>query len=402
MPHRDADMHGIGDIYPIVRFLRISPLHDYKVWNRLFARRHAKSLERVNLLLRAFVLRRTKHMQVPCESGAGTRPLLALPEKAVRVEQVPMSAEERKMYDALYSCVRERVVRKLGGHFQNTLVLIKRLRQMCISAELLPPDLRAALRAGGDSVAALLDKLGASGIDRIKALVDDHIGDECPAWRTSLAATIRRAPLRAGTYSIRAAPRPRSRSAIDTCPICQALCTAAQLLAPEALREWSAGPTAQRVVLSSKLQHVVRLVEKAEGSVVVFSNFVPPLAMLAAAFKERGVAAAVLQGSMSREQRGVAVTQLQSGKVRVLLCSLACAGTGITLTAAHTVVMVDPWWNPAAEDQAIDRVHRIGQPRKVEVIRLVAQASVEAKMISLQEQKRDVMRGALCATTDRK
>lgn len=96
-------MHGIGDIYPIVRFLRISPLHDYKVWNRLFARRHAKSLERVNLLLRAFVLPRTKHMQVPCESGAGTRPLLALPEKAVRVEQVPMSAEERKMYDALYS-----------------------------------------------------------------------------------------------------------------------------------------------------------------------------------------------------------------------------------------------------------------------------------------------------------
>ncbi len=77
--------NGIGDIYPIVRFLRISPLHDYKVWNRLFARRHAKSLERVNLLLRAFVLPRTKHMQVPCESGAGTRPLLALPEKAVRV-----------------------------------------------------------------------------------------------------------------------------------------------------------------------------------------------------------------------------------------------------------------------------------------------------------------------------
>ncbi|MHB1844068.1 MAG: helicase-related protein, partial [Deltaproteobacteria bacterium] len=74
----------------------------------------------------------------------------------------------------------------------------------------------------------------------------------------------------------------------------------------------------------------------------------------------------------------------------VFLISLRAGGTGVNLATADTVLLYDPWWNPAVEDQAVDRVHRIGQSRDVSVYRLVARGTVEEKILELKQRKRDV------------
>jgi SNF2 family DNA or RNA helicase len=106
-----------------------------------------------------------------------------------------------------------------------------------------------------------------------------------------------------------------------------------------------------------------------------------------------------LDGSMSAQARQVQIDRFQaSGATPVFLLSLKAGGTGLNLTGADTVVHFDPWWNPAAEAQATDRAHRIGQTRTVTSYRLVCAGTVEEKVLALQEEKRALLAGVLEAS----
>src|SRR5438876_7933861 len=95
--------------------------------------------------------------------------------------------------------------------------------------------------------------------------------------------------------------------------------------------------------------------------------------------------------------RATPVNRFQSGAVPVFLISLKAGGTGLNLTAADTVIHYDPWWNPAVEDQATDRAHRIGQAKPVFVYKLVAQGTVEERMLELQQRKKALAAGIYAA-----
>jgi SNF2 family DNA or RNA helicase len=100
------------------------------------------------------------------------------------------------------------------------------------------------------------------------------------------------------------------------------------------------------------------------------------------------IARVMLTGETPVAKRPAIIERFQTGEVPVFLISLKAGGTGLNLTAADTVVLYDPWWNPAVEDQAIDRAHRIGQDKPVFVYRLVAEGTVEERMMHLQARKR--------------
>ncbi|EOD08047.1 hypothetical protein EMIHUDRAFT_414962 [Emiliania huxleyi CCMP1516] len=105
--------------------------------------------------------------------------------------------------------------------------------------------------------------------------------------------------------------------------------------------------------------------------------------------RELGVRTVRLVGAMSLDQRREALAAFREDRrVRVMLLSLRAGNVGLNLTAARRVFLLDPWWNPAVEEQAINRVHRIGQPEEVSVVRLVVQGTVEEKMLELQGRKR--------------
>ena len=126
----------------------------------------------------------------------------------------------------------------------------------------------------------------------------------------------------------------------------------------------------------------------AEGRrILVFSQFTRMLRLIEAELAALGIAWLSLTGDTPAAQRGARVAQFQQGQTPVFLVSLKAGGVGLNLTAADTVIHIDPWWNPAVEQQASARAHRIGQTRPVTVYRLVVAGSIEERLLALQARK---------------
>jgi superfamily II DNA or RNA helicase len=123
---------------------------------------------------------------------------------------------------------------------------------------------------------------------------------------------------------------------------------------------------------------------------LVFSQFVDHLSILRDYLDQQKIAYQYLDGSTPAPERKKRVDAFQSGQGDVFLISLKAGGTGLNLTAADYVIHMDPWWNPAVEDQASDRAHRIGQQRPVTIYRLVAKNTIEEKIVELHASKRDL------------
>ena len=145
-------------------------------------------------------------------------------------------------------------------------------------------------------------------------------------------------------------------------------------------------PSAKLVTLLEMLEELL-----AEGrNILLFSQFTSMLALIETELEQRGIAYVKLTGTT--RDRKKPIEQFQSGEVRLFLISLKAGGTGLTLTAADTVIHYDPWWNPAVENQATDRAHRIGQVKPVFVYKLIAKGTLEERIVELQAKK-----GALAA-----
>ncbi|HZH04593.1 MAG TPA: DEAD/DEAH box helicase, partial [Myxococcaceae bacterium] len=149
---------------------------------------------------------------------------------------------------------------------------------------------------------------------------------------------------------------------------------------------------------SAKLERFMELVRelRAEGHrALVFSQFTSHLALVREVLDAEGVGYEYLDGSTPHGARAERVRAFQEGTAPLFLISLKAGGFGLNLTAATSVIHLDPWWNPAVEDQASDRAHRIGQARPVTVYRLVARGTIEEQMLALHAHKRALVEGVL-------
>ncbi|HEY0065234.1 MAG TPA: DEAD/DEAH box helicase [Telluria sp.] len=144
---------------------------------------------------------------------------------------------------------------------------------------------------------------------------------------------------------------------------------------------------------SSKLTVFARLLEgllENRHKVLVFSQFVDHLTLIRKHLDQQGIAYQYLDGATPMQERKKRVDAFQAGVGDVFLISLKAGGVGINLTAADYVIHMDPWWNPAVEDQASDRAHRMGQQRPVTIYRLVARHTIEEGIVELHKHKRDL------------
>ena len=147
---------------------------------------------------------------------------------------------------------------------------------------------------------------------------------------------------------------------------------------------------------SGKLDSLMLMLEElfAEGRrILLFSQFTSMLALIEIELKKRNVRYAILTGQ-TRDRRAP-VKDFQSGTLQIFLISLKAGGVGLNLTEADTVIHYDPWWNPAAENQATDRAYRIGQEKPVFVYKMIARGTVEEKIQHLQQEKSDLAAGVL-------
>lgn len=149
---------------------------------------------------------------------------------------------------------------------------------------------------------------------------------------------------------------------------------------------------------SAKLETALELLDELLESgqrALVFSQFTRHLALVREALERRRVSYLYLDGSTPAAKRSQLVKEWREGGQALFLLSMKAGGTGLNLMGADCVIHLDPWWNPAVEDQATDRTHRIGQTRPVTVVRLISQATIEEAVVELHESKRELARGVL-------
>ena len=144
---------------------------------------------------------------------------------------------------------------------------------------------------------------------------------------------------------------------------------------------------------SGKLEQVKDLVQAANENgrrILLFSQFTGMLDIIEAELTAMGLTSFYLRGSTPPKERIKMVDEFNAGAKDVFLISLKAGGTGLNLTGADTVILYDLWWNPAVEEQAAGRAHRIGQKKVVEVWRLIAEGTIEERIDLLQNEKREL------------
>ncbi|MBC8069489.1 MAG: DEAD/DEAH box helicase [Deltaproteobacteria bacterium] len=155
---------------------------------------------------------------------------------------------------------------------------------------------------------------------------------------------------------------------------------------PRVLDPLAGPPGAKLEVLVRRLQQL-----RAEGHrALVFTQFLGSMALVRERLLAEGIEHLELDGSTPAGERARRIEAFQAGEADVFVLSLRAGGTGVNLTAADYVFHLDPWWNPAVEDQASDRAHRIGQARPVTIYRLVTEGTIEEKILALHESKREL------------
>jgi SWI/SNF-related matrix-associated actin-dependent regulator of chromatin subfamily A3 len=400
----------LTDLQSLLRFVRLEPLNDKAFWMRTVERPvksgDSRGFDRLVTVMAAMALRRTKDQRT-----AGGEPLVRLPERRVLIQSVDLGLEDRARYVSMLARAQQQLGRMIEdgsifGNYAHALEVILRLRQLCCHDSLLPEDTQDANAAPpsapptAEALERLLGVLRAGGLD-----------DCCICLSAMYAPVVTRCAHVFCKSCI--APALERKSA---CPLCRQACMVGDLIeAPADETEGkeeddddplgAAKPSAKVEALVQRLK--TDLAPRAAGErktkAVVFSQFVQFLDIVQVAVREAGFKTCRLTGASSAANRDGAIREFQSHEddtPDVMLVSLKAGGVGINLTAASRVYMLDPWWNPAVEEQAMDRVHRLGQTRDVEVVRFAARDTIEERMLDLQQRKRDLAKAAFEKKTE--
>ena len=338
------------DLYAQMDFLNPGMLGSAEFFREEFAtpidrNGDKEAAARLRKLVYPFILRRTKE-QVARD----------LPDKTEMILWCEMGEQQRKIYDRFKEAYRSALLDRIAeeGMGRSSIYILEgltKLRQICDS----PALLRSEGRRGGLGIAEGEADAGegdGGGRDSVGAVGEGGYPNESAKMEELIREIEEIAAVGAFPENIFS-----DRSiAYD-------------------------GPSAGGPVLRPAGHH----------KALVFSQFTSMLRLIRAALEERGIPYLYLDGSVPAEERRRAVQQFQEeDDTRIFLISLKAGGVGLTLTAADYVYLVDPWWNPAAEQQAIDRSHRIGQEKKVFAYRMICRDSVEEKILQLQERKRSL------------
>ncbi|KAJ9544195.1 hypothetical protein OSB04_023902 [Centaurea solstitialis] len=381
--------NGSMDLFSLMAFLRFDPFSIKSYWYNLvqrpIAQGNVKGLSRLQALMATISLRRTKDKAL----------VGLLPSKTVITCNVELSVDERNVYDRMETEAKAFVERFISvgsvtHNYSTILSIILRLRQICTHMELCPVDVRSSLSSynfeDASNNPALLQKL--------VVLLQDGEDFDCPICLSPPTKIVITSC--AHIFCQTCITRALNHS-ISVCPLCRRRLSQSDLFSPPpeyATDPDQTGPPSPSQ-LSSKVAALLKLLEASRNEnpsikSVVFSQFRKLLLLLEEPLKAAGFKTLRLDGTMTAKRRANVIKEFGVSKAdgpTVLLASLKASGTGINLTAASRVYLMEPWWNPAVEEQAMDRVHRIGQKEEVKVVKMIAKDSIDERIVLLQEQK---------------
>ncbi|KAI0692705.1 SNF2 family N-terminal domain-containing protein [Cytidiella melzeri] len=392
--------NNVDELYSLIKFLKLRPLDDWAEFKTKIAQpikngRPQRAIKRlhaslsflalhlaahgiliVQVVLSACMLRRTK------TDTLNGKALLDLPDRLVNNVHCEFDAEERAFYDSVQERVQNRLETlqqqgDMSKNYTSMLVLLLRLRQACNHPSLIAQDYRkdkeavdpkAAkddkdLEEDADSLADLMGGLGLTASSK-----------RCQMCQKPLT------PSNMGTNS-------------DHCARCDEVF--------EKARRKSMSTNPNLPPSSAKIRKILEILEdiedRGEGEkTIIFSQFTSMLDLVEPFLKANSIKYVRYDGSMTKPLREEALEKIKTkNSIRVILISFKAGSTGLNLTCCNNVILVDLWWNPALEDQAFDRAHRLGQKRVVNIHKLTIPDTVEERILQLQEKKRELAKAAL-------
>ncbi|GME26052.1 putative snf2 family helicase protein [Neofusicoccum parvum] len=390
-------INTLKDLYSLAKFIRLSGgLDRFELFNGALIRpvnqgdEHGSFL--LQMLMQGICLRRRKDMPFID---------LRLPELSEYVHRISFQPHEQEKYDALEAQAKgtlDRYRQNLSGTesaqtYRHLLEILLRLRQVCNHWKLCGEERISGLMkllAGQDTVELTPENRAA-----LQAMLQLGIDsqEDCAICLEPLHDAV--ITCCAHTFGFSCIERVIESQ--HKCPMCRAELTSTSSLVRPA-KETPAPPPVNADTSSSKIDTLLKILKatasKDKGiKTIVFSQWTSFLDIVEPRLVEAGIRFARIDGTMSALARDASLEALDSDTdCTVLLASLSVCSVGLNLVAASQVVLADSWWAPAIEDQAVDRVHRLGQKRETTVFRLVVEGTVEENVLQIQEDKRKLMR----------
>ncbi|KAK8468266.1 hypothetical protein PHAVU_007G272200 [Phaseolus vulgaris] len=430
--------NSLEDLYSLLCFLRVEPWCNWAWWQKLIQRPYEngdpRSLKLVKAILRMIMLRRTKESK-----DKEGRPILSLPPIDIEFIECKQSESERDFYEALFERSKIQFDQyvaqgKVLHHYANILDLLMQLRRccnhpflvMCESNSQKYADLgrlaRRFLQSNTESsnenqddpqhqselnklASTLLLKSASSHSMQPRAYIEEVLeniqnGDivECSVCLESpedpVFTPCAHKFCRECLFSC------WGTSSGGKCPICRKLLQKDDLITCPAESPFKVD-IKNNVTESSKVSKLFEFLERILNSPsgeksIVFSQWTSFFDLLENPLRRRGIGFLRYDGKLTQKQREKVLDEFnKTREKRVLLMSLKAGGFGLNLTAASNVFIMDPWWNPAVEEQAIMRIHRIGQNCRVKVRRFIVKETVEDRLQQVQARKQRMISGTL-------
>ncbi|BAT92035.1 hypothetical protein LR48_Vigan05g172700 [Vigna angularis] len=405
--------NSLEDIYSLLRFLRIEPWGHWAWWNKLiqkpFEGGDERGLKLVQSILKPIMLRRTKH-----STDREGKPILVLPPADMQVIYCEQTKAEKDFYGALFKRSKVKFDQfveqgRVLHNYASILELLLRLRQCCDHPFLV-------MSRGDTQDFADLNKLAKRFLRGTYNALDGEVKEapsrayvqevveelrkgeqgECPICLEAFEdAVLTPCAHRLCRECLLASLR---NATSGVCPVCRKAVNRQDLItAPTENRfqvdiEKNWVESCKVTALLNELQNL-----RSSGSKsIVFSQWTAFLDLLQIPFARNNISFVRLDGTLNLQQREKVIKQFsEDSTTLVLLMSLKAGGVGINLTAASNAFVMDPWWNPAVEEQAVMRIHRIGQTKKVAIKRFIVKGTVEERMEAVQARKQRMISGAL-------
>lgn len=385
-------VNNLKDLYSHVKFLRLSGgLTEFEIFNSTLIRPLKNGDNNARLLLQALMsticLRRMKdHKHVD----------LKLPDITFHKYAIKFLPHEQERYEAFKAEAKGLVEAAKAQKGENTMThlleVLLRLRQTCNHWKMVgDARIQKLLElVEGKKIVDVMNPANKKTLqDLLQLRVDSQ--DECPVCLDSLKTPL----ITACAHTFCQDCITRVIETQHKCPLCRESLDTSSLVEPGAGIGEGDEPDLDidPDTTSSKIEALLKVLQASEADLnvktVVFSQWTSFLDLVQAQLSRHGLGFTRLDGKMNSTRRDAAIESLNTdSSCKIMLASLSVCSVGLNLVAANQVILADSWWAPAIEDQAVDRVHRLGQTLKCKVVRLVVEDTIEDEVLEIQAKKR--------------
>lgn len=388
-------INSLKDLYSLIRFIGLTGgLEKLDIFNRTLVRPAKAGDPSGTALLQAIMtslcLRRRKEMKFID---------LKLPELSEYVHRIQFADKEKERYDALLKEAQGRLQeyqtasgQEASATYRHLLEVLLRLRQVCNHWQLCPERVSNLMSTLDTTKLVTLTPENRKALQELLQLAVDS-QDECAVCLEPLHDPVITPCAHVFGNSCVA----RVIENQHKCPMCRAELKDETVLVQPAheFGDENEDDDLDLTASSSKLEALISILSASKDSgnkTIIFSQWTRFLNVVQARLDQEGYKYCRMDGTMNATLRDQALRQLENDpSCTIMLASLGVCSVGLNLVAANQIILSDTWWAPAIEDQAVDRVHRLGQKKKTTVFRLVMEGSIEERTLDIQAEKRKLM-----------